>query len=96
MCTDRLKEPRGFTLDEEKARGWIILSSNLPHSSVEEHFQTYSGWLQSTGLKAYKEITECGIFQVNTWNCLTIYLKIKVLAWEMATFASLECPSRNG
>lgn len=52
---DRLKEPRGFMLDEEKPRGWIILSSNLPHSSVEEHFQTYSGWLQSTGLKLIRK-----------------------------------------
>lgn len=52
---DRLKEPRGFMLDEEKARGWIIVSSNLPHSSVEEHFQTYSGWLQSAGLKLIRK-----------------------------------------
>lgn len=46
---NRLKEPRGFMMDKGKARGWMILLSNLPHLSVEEHFQTYSGWLQSTG-----------------------------------------------
>ena len=36
-------------MDKGKAQGWMILLSNLPHVSVEEHFQTYSGWLQSTG-----------------------------------------------
>ena len=28
-------------------------------------------------MKDYKEIIECGLFQLNAWNCLTIYLKIK-------------------
>ena len=49
MHVSRLKELRGFTMDKGKARGWMILSLNLPHLSVEEHFQTYSGWLQSMG-----------------------------------------------
>lgn len=32
-----------------------ILSSNLQCSPVEEHFQTYSGWLQSAGLKVIRK-----------------------------------------
>lgn len=46
MSLNRLKEPRAFTMDKGKARGWMILLSNLLHVSVEEHFQTYSGWLR--------------------------------------------------
>ena len=49
MHVSRLKELQGFTMDKGKVRGWMILLLNLPHLSVEEHFQTYSGWLQSTG-----------------------------------------------
>lgn len=40
-----------------------ILSSNLQRSPVEEHFQTYSGWLQSAGLKV---VGKHGVWQIST------------------------------
>lgn len=32
-----------------------IISSNLQGPPMEAHFQTYSGWLQSAGLKLIRE-----------------------------------------